>query len=216
MMWNTCERSTLFFRKLLESKTFKNQFLIRLGELNNTLFSYEKTKPHLDRIHQLLKDEIPMQVKRFNNPQSVVQWEESCRKTDRFLSGRVKRFWQQTVDGFHLRNEKVLSIVCNTNRTLFRKDFRLLAMAEEECTAWMEVLDPKGNVIHGEYVFLDPGQNGLPVSIGNRPGVYVVKVGDAVHKITKISFAVPVLVLVTVAFAAFWLGSRIIRRKRSS
>lgn len=216
MMWNTCELSTLFFRKLLESNTFKNQFLIRLGKLNNTLFSYEKTKPHLDRIHQLLKDEIPMQVKRFNYPQSVVQWEESCRKTDRFLSGRVKRFWQQTVDGFHLRNEKVLSIVCNTNRTLFRKDFRLLAMAEEECTAWMEVLDPKGNVIHGEYVFLYPGKNGLPVSIGNRPGVYVVKVGDAVHKITKISFAVPVLVLVTVAFAAFWLGSRIIRRKRSS
>ena len=36
----------------------------------------------------------------------------------------------------------------------------------------MEVLDPKGNVIHGEYVFLYPGKNGLPVSIGNRPGVY--------------------------------------------
>lgn len=215
-LWNTCEWSTLFFRKLLESKIFRNQFLIRLGELNKTCFSYRTTKPHLDRIRRLLEDEIPMQVQRFNNPQSVAQWEESCQKMDDFLSGRVERFWQQTVEGFHLRNEKVLSAVCKSGRTLFRKNFKLIVMAEEECTAWMEVCDPKGNVIHGEYVFLYPGKNGVPVSIGNRSGVYVVKVGDAVCKITKVSFAIPVAILVSVALVIFWLVFRTIRRKRSS
>ena len=215
-LWNTCEWSTLFFRKLLESKTFKNQFLIRLGELNKTCFSYGKTKPYLDRIYQLLKEEIPTQVQRFNNPQSVAQWEESCWKMDDFLSGRVERFWQQTVDGFHLRNEKVLSAVCKSKRTLFKKKFKLLVMTEEECAAWLEVRDPKGNVIHGEYVFLYPGKNEVSVNIGNRSGVYVIKVGDAVCEIAKISYAIPVIVLVSVVFVTFWFISRLVRRKRSS
>lgn len=215
-LWNTCEWSTLFFRKLLESKAFRNQFLIRVGELNNTYFSYENTKPHLEKIRRMLKDEIPFQVQRFHNPQSVAQWEESCQKVDRFLSERVERFWQQTVDGFRLRNEKVLSVVCNTKRTLFRKKFRLLVMAEEECAAWMEVRDPKGNVIHGEYVFLYPGKNGLPLSIGNRPGVYVVKVGDAVCEITKTSYIIPIIIIISVISLSLLLIFLLIRRKRLS
>lgn len=215
-LWNTCEWSTLFFRKLLESKAFRNQFLIRVGELNNTYFSHENTKPHLEKIRRMLKDEIPFQVQRFHNPQSVAQWEESCQKVDRFLSERVERFWQQTVDGFRLRNEKVLSVVCNTKRTLFRKKFRLLVMAEEECAAWMEVRDPKGNVIHGEYVFLYPGKNGLPLSIGNRPGVYVVKVGDAVCEITKTSYIIPIIIIISVISLSLLLIFLLIRRKRLS
>ena len=213
--WSTGRSSTLFFRKLLESKIFKNQFLLRLSQLNKTRFSYHETKPHLDHIIQLLKDEIPMQVQRFNIPQSVGQWEESCHKLDLYLSKREEKFWQQTTDYFHLRNDKILSVVSRTNRTFSAKGLKLTVTAEEYCVTLMEIYDPQGNIIHTQYLFLHQGENKIPINLGKRPGVYVVKVGNAVCEITKTSYLIPILILISVILTVFLLIFMIIRRKRS-
>lgn len=213
--WSSCSESTLFFRKLIESNSFKNLFLLRLNQLNKTIFSYPKTKPYLDKIRRLLKDEIPMQVQRFNIPQSEPQWEESCQKLDHFLSVRVDQFWQQTEDFFHIRNEKVRSVSCNSPRLLFKKKAKLMATAEEDCTALMEVYDSKGNVLHQEYVFLHQGENEIPMTLDKGSGVYVVKVGNAACEITKISYAIPILIILSmilITLLFIFLKSRIAKR----
>ena len=214
--WSTGRVPTLIFRKLLESKTFKNLFLLRLKQLNETLFSYQNTKPYLDKICRLLKDEIPMQVQRFGIPQSVTEWEESCRTIDHYLSARGNIFWQQTSDYFYLKNEKVLSAVYFRKRTSSKNNLKLKVTAEEGCTAYMEIIDPKGDTIHRQFVFLHEGENKVPVNLGKRSGVYVIKVGNAVCEITKISYTIPILVLITVILAAGLLIFLKIRRKRLS
>ena len=214
--WSTGSRPTLIFRKLLESKTFKNQFLLRLKQLNETVFSYQNTNPYLDKICRLLKDEIPMQVQRFGIPKSVTEWEESCHKINHYLSARGNVFWQQTSDFFCLKNDKVISVVCRTNRTLSGKKLKLKVTAEEGCTAYMEIIDPKGDTIHKQFVFLHEGENKVPVNLGKRSGVYVVKVGNTTCKITKISYAIPILIFLLVILISTSLIFLIIRRKRAS
>ena len=214
--WSTCGSSTLFFRKLLESKIFKNQFLLRLAHLNKSRFSYQETKPHLDNIRQLLKNEIPMQVQRFGIPQSVAQWEESCRKTDHFLSERGEKLWQQTKDYFHIRNDKILSLVSSDNHIFSGKDLRLNVEAGDYCVTLMEIYDPQGNIIHSQYLFLNQGDHTVPVNLGKRSGVYIVKVGDMACEITKISYAIPIIIIMSVVFLSISLIILIIRRKRLS
>ena len=214
--WSTGESATRFFRKLLASETFKNQFLLRLKYLSQTVLSYQNTKPHLDKIHRLLKNEIPDQVGRFGIPKSVAEWEESCQKMDHFLSARGEIFQKQTADFFLLRNEKVYAVYCHPNRTSSGQNLKLKVIAEEKCTAWMEVCDPKGRIIHGQYVFLQQGKNKVPVNLGKRSGKYVVKVGNAVCEITKTSYTIPIIILVSVILTAVFLISMIIRRRRLS
>ena len=212
--WSTYTCATLFFRKLLESNIFKSQFLLRLKELNNTCFRYQQTKPHLDKIRQLLKNEIPLQVQRFNYPQSVAQWEESCQKIDHFLSKRGDKFWQQTCDFFHLRNDKVSSVLSYPDRTLSGKKLKLIIESEDICTALMQVSDPKGNIIHRQYVFLHSGVNKVPLILGKRSGVYVVTVGDASCEVTKISYFIPILISMSVILIILLIIFLFIRRKR--
>ena len=213
--WSSGGSATLFFRKLLESPTFKNQFLLRLEQLNKTVFSYPLTKPYFDKIHQLLKDEIPNQMHRFGIPESVAQWEESNRKLDHFLSVRVERLWQQTVDFFHLRNDKVLSVACNRNRTSSGKGLMLTITTEESCTALMEIHDSKGRIIHHEYLFLQQGNNQMPLKLGKRWGTYVIKVGDVTCAVTKISYTILIIIFIVVlaVIASIFLK---IRRKKAS
>ena len=214
--WSTGRIPTLFFRKLLESKIFKNQFLLRLAQLNKTRFSYQETKPHLDKIHQLLKEEIPMQVQRFGIPQSVAEWEESCQEIDHYLSEREDKFWQQTTNYFHIRNDKILSVVSRTNHTFSGKKLKLIVTAEEYCVTPMEIYDPRGNIIHNQYLFLHQGKNKVTINLGKRSGVYIVKVGDMVCEITKISYAIPIVIIISVVLLSIALIFLINRRKRTS
>ncbi|MCR4878513.1 MAG: CotH kinase family protein, partial [Bacteroidales bacterium] len=211
--WNTSEFTTLFYRKLIKNNIFKNQFLLRLNQLNQTVFSYQNMKPYLDTICQLLEGEIPMQVQRFGIPQSVSQWEESCRKLDHFLSVRKDQFWQQTTDAFNLRNDKVLSVSFRQRRTSSGENLILHVTAEERCAALMEIYDPKGTLVYSQYVFLWQGKNKVPVNLGKRSGVYVVKVGDAKCEITKTSYWIPVVLISSALVVCVLIIYLIIRRR---
>ena len=215
LSWPTSAWSTLFFRKLLENPTFKNQFLLRLEQLNKTVFNYQQTKPYYDKIHQLLKDEIPNQVQRFGIPKSVAQWEENSQKINQFLSGRVEQFWQQTAEFFHLRNDKVLSVTCNRNHTSFGKGLVLTITAEEGCTALMEIHDSKGRTLHHEYVFLQQEENRLPLKLGKRWGTYVIKVGDATCEVTKVPYTLLIIIFILILAVVVSIFLKI-RRKRAS
>lgn len=211
--WSARPESTLLFRKLLESNAFKNQYLLRLRELNETVFRYRNTKPYLDKVCRLLEDEIPMQVQRFGIPQSVSQWEESCRKLDHFLSVRESLFWRQTEEKFRLRDDNVRSAAFRQHRTIARENLKMTVVAKDECAALMEIIDPKGKTIHQQYLFLHAGENQERINLGRRSGVYVVKVGDAVCEITKTSYWIPVVLISSALVVCVLIVYLIIRRR---
>lgn len=181
--WPTAQWSTLFFRKLLESPTFKNQFLIRLEQLNKTCFSYIKTKPYLNKIQHTLREEIPHQVHRYNHPESLGNWEDACQKIDNFLAGRENGFWQQTTEFFNLGEESITSVKCYPNPASSGEILHIQVEAESDATPWLSVYDLNGRLIHCQYFFLQEGENSIPLNIGKRKGVYIVKVGDEKCKV---------------------------------
>lgn len=180
--WSTSEWATLFFRKLIENESFKSQFLERLAQLNTTIFTYRNTKPYLDRICRVLKDEIPQQSVRFNNPVSVKEWEKGCRKIDDFLAARAEIFRHQTHDFFHLNDDLINSLSCYPNPAPSGETLRLLVITEKETIENVAIYDLKGNFVHGEDVFLQKGLNNLAIEIGNRKGVFLINVGRKVCK----------------------------------
>jgi hypothetical protein len=181
--WNTCEWTTLFFRKLIESPTFKNQYLIRLEQLNKSCFSYKKTKPYLNKIQRLLRDEIPRQSHRFNNPENLKKWEDACQIIDQFLSGRVDQFWQMTNDFFLIGDNNITSMRCYPNPLTSGNPLNLLVTTEGDGSVWVSVQDLNGRFIQGQYIFLQNGENRIPMEMGNHKGVYIVKVGKETNKV---------------------------------
>lgn len=181
--WPTAEWSTMFFRKLIESPIFKNQFLLRVEQLNKTYFPYKKTKPYLDKIQRTLREEIPQQVHRFNNPESPNNWEGACQKIDHFLAKRVDQFWQMTNDFFQIEDNNITSVDGYPNPLPKGSQLNLLVMAKSDGTSWVSIYDLNGRLIHGQYVFLREGENRVPLDMGNRMGVYIVKVGKETCKV---------------------------------
>ena len=84
---STC---TLFLRKLLENESFKVDFINRFNQLLHSVFAYETTKPLKDKAFETLKGEIPNQVARFHNPDSLQLWEQHMDGIDAFLSLRER------------------------------------------------------------------------------------------------------------------------------
>jgi hypothetical protein len=87
--WPTGAKSTLFFRKLMENKTFEFQFFNRLTELLNSSFESKTTIPIQNLIANTYRAEIPNQQKRFQFPQSIDSWEEVLLRNTDFLEKRA-------------------------------------------------------------------------------------------------------------------------------
>jgi len=86
-------------------------------------------------------------------------------------------------------------------------------MAEEECATLMEIIDPKGKIIHQQYLFLHAGENQERINLGRRSGTYVVKVGDAKCEITKTSYWIPVVLISSALVVCVLIVYLIIRRR---
>jgi len=183
LVWPTAEWSTLFFRKLLESPIFKNQFISRLQEVNREHFSYNRTGPLLDKICHLLKDEIPQQSQRFNNPQNMKRWESSCRKIDDFLAHREDRFWYATKTFFHAEEDNIQTLFCYPNPLINGDNLNILISTKAECVAMASVFDLNGRLVRNHYVFLLEGDNHVTFDMRGLSGMYVIKVGEHSTKV---------------------------------
>lgn len=185
--WSSSEWATLFFRKLLENETFKNQYLTRLEEVNKKYFTYKRTKPYLKQIIRLLEDEIPQQSQRFNNPQNEREWKRYCREIDLFLLERENRFWIETKEFFHLKEAEISSVTCYPNPIRQGNNLNLQIATDEDCTVWCSVYDLNGRFIHGQYFFLPKGDNKVQLNMEFFSGIYFIKMGSFTKKVVIIN-----------------------------
>lgn len=181
--WPTSEWSTLFYRKAFENQSFKNLFLTRYDFLNRTYFSYNRTKPFLDEIVRLLKDEIPAQAKRFDLPKNKSVWTRYCQDIDDFLARREEQFRLQTEQFFHLQDDKISSVVCYPNPLPFGEKLSLQIWADGVCAVWVSVYDLNGRFLFSQYVILQQGENQISLDMRNLQGVYLIQVGNHTKKV---------------------------------
>ena len=187
LSWPTSGWSTLFFRKLIENTSFKNQFITRLEQVNKKYFSYKRTKPYLNRIYNALKDEIPQQSYRFNNPKSIKEWEEWCQTIDKFLSEREEQFWLETKQFFHLKEDEISSVTCYPNPMRQGNHLNLQIATDDDCTVWVSVYDMNGRFTDGQYLFLLKGDNTVRLNMDFLSGIYFIKMGSFTKKVIVIN-----------------------------
>ena len=182
-VWPTAEWSTLFIRKLFENTTFKNLFITRLEHLNKKYFTYKHTKPYLNKIGNALKDEIHQQSYRFNNPRDISDWEHWCQDLDNFLLEREYKFWEETKQFFHLKEDEISSVTCYPNPMRQGRNLNLQISTDNDCTVWASVYDMNGRYIYGQYFFLQKGDNTVQVNMDFLSGIYFIKIGSFTKKV---------------------------------
>jgi len=102
-MWPNPPYSTLLFRSLLESETFKQQFLNRYAYLLNNDFNPETTLRKLSEIKAMYRPEIQGHSDRWHFPNSVENWENDVQSDlGNYLNDRPCFVRQNIVSFFDL------------------------------------------------------------------------------------------------------------------
>lgn len=185
--WHTGGQSTLLFRRLLENNDFKLRFISRVNTLCNNTLHYDSIVPFLDGLVQDLRAELPSQIDRFGYPETMDYWNWGIYLVRDFLEGRVAAY-QQACENFEPL--KVHQYQSNTNDFVIyptpTTDVVHIRMLDGRSRKVEFVLcDVSGRVILGGNCYLSACQE---IVLGSelRSGVYVVKIGQHVHRFVKL------------------------------
>jgi hypothetical protein len=176
--------STLFLRKLLENESFKVAFLNRFNQLLHSAFAYETTKPLKDKAFEKLEGEIPNQVARFHNPDSLQLWKQHMDGIDAFLALRERHVVRQMQEYFYSDNHSF------TIDALFpspaQSEIHILTNFDKTTLTTVQIIDLKGRIRwSAEHVF-GAGVFELVLPIHLPSGVNILRIGDTTRKFVVI------------------------------
>lgn len=120
--WPNPPWTTLNIRKLLENKTFKQNFVNRFADLMNTSFKPENVISKIDSFENALKSEMPRHATRWKR--NLQQWKSNVERMRIFAKERpayMKRFLQEK---FNCGQDVKLSLEVNKgNGTILLNNF---------------------------------------------------------------------------------------------
>ena len=177
--------STLFLRKLLENETFKVEFLNRYRQLLRSAFAYETTKPLKDKAFETLKGEIPNQVARFHNPDSLQLWELHMDGIDAFLSLREGFVLAQMQERF-LADDFSLSIDA-LYPTPTQSEIHIQTNLDKTALAHIQIIELNGRVRLSMEQTFGAGISEFVLPIHLPAGIYVIMVGQTTRKFIVIN-----------------------------
>ena len=181
--WPTSTRATLFFRKMLESERFREQFTLRFYELTFSTFLYQNTKPYFDYIYQILEHEVPNQIERFNYPSSFSSWENySMPVTDYFLMLRPQHIIEDLNEFLSVKELPTIVVHCYPNP--FTDEIHISFEAGYSGTGEIGIYDVLGRKVFSETVVAENG-NEIILNPKLPAGVYVLKVGSHSRRIVR-------------------------------
>lgn len=183
--WPSSTKATLFFRRLLENPTFKNQFSDRFYELLDTAFDYSVTGPMYTAIRATLEPEIPFQSNRFNYPESVEEWETDNEHLNWFLLRRTENILEPLntfLGGPEIPQISVLQCIPNPTTGALRVVF------DAECSSISEiaVFDMVGHKVFSYSCYFNRGSNEINLNLNTAPGIYVLRIADKTAKVVKL------------------------------
>ena len=178
----TSAQATLFFRKLMENATFKAQFLSRFYELLGSTFSYSNTRVFYEEIHDLLQDEIPNQIARYDNPSSFSEWERVMNKVNRFLSKRAADIDTYLLEHFAAEKTSIESLYPNPTSHLINVKIQ----SEDATIVEVTIFNVMGQMMLHSREIVGKGSTEIQVPINLRSGIYYLKVGSSIKKVIVI------------------------------
>jgi hypothetical protein len=178
-------RSTLFLRKLIENESFKVNFLNRFNQLLHSAFAYETTKPLKDKAFETLKGEIPNQVDRFHNPESIHLWEQHIDGIDAFLSLRGRYVSEQMHD--HYLSDDYNITIDALSPSPAQSEIRIQTHFDKTALTTIQTIDLNGRVRWSMEQTFGVGEFELVVPIHLPSGIYILRVGDVTRKFIVIN-----------------------------
>ncbi len=182
--WPTSTRATLFFRKMLESERFREQFTLRFYELTFSTFLYQNTKPYFDYIYQILEHEVPNQIERFNYPSSFSSWENySMPVTDYFLMLRPQHIIEDLNEFLSVKELPTIVVHCYPNP--FTDEIHISFEAGYSGTGEIGIYDVLGRNVFSMSCHLVEGENSITICPNLPKGIYVLKLEGYTQRIVR-------------------------------
>lgn len=185
-LYPASQRSTLFFRCLLENDNFKVQFASRFNALASTEWTYENTKLYFDSIKATLQGEVLNQSYRFGAPSSLVNWVYySMYVIDQFLRERPAKIIEvlsEFISG--VDNTETVEFQCYPNP--FSDEIRLDFDATGFCASEISIYDVLGRKLCNYPCMITSGHNEFVIHPQLTSGVYLLTFGNHVQRIVKL------------------------------
>lgn len=165
----------------LGSDRFRYDFYQRYLQLKSTVLSYSNMSQVLDRYRRLVEGEVAKQAERFHFPLDEERWQADMDKVDEFLRMRYEYYeteWNW-IGVKELETKPLLT--CYPNPSEGRFDLCVVASTPNECI--IEMLDMTGRKVLAKSASLLEGENHFETGEGLSPGLYLIRVGDAMQRI---------------------------------
>jgi hypothetical protein len=184
--WPTNASSTLFFRKLLDNQSFKQQFFARLDYLLDHDLHPDLTLQQFEAITASIEEEIPAQIEHHHIPESLNTWYASLDEIKEFLLFRnceLKKNINNEIETYFdpeslkcaLSKGQIaeISVYPNPNNGDFKVDIEINEPGR--VTVQMISLIGQETILQDEY--LNKGENSFFVNTNNfSAGTYILRV----------------------------------------
>ena len=159
-------------------------FINRFNHLLNSALAYETTQPLKDKAFETLKGEIPNQVARFHNPDSLQLWEQHMDGITSFLALRKDHVLEQMRD--YYLSDDFTSTIDALYPSPVQNEIRIHAYFDKTAMTAVQIFDLNGR----ERVSIDwtfgTGNNEFSLPIQLPSGIYVLRIGDTTRKFVVI------------------------------
>ncbi len=175
--------STLFYRKLLESKSFHEQFHSRFEELMINKLNYSQTGPVLAALCEQIRSEVPYQSLRFNFPTCDSVWLAHVDSMDAYLQNRNHCLEALIPMYLNIPDNGLIGFTCYPNP--FSNLLYIQFPSVEQKKVEMRIFDVLGRCIRQEKVQLQSGMNSIAIQVDLTPGVYLLQIGGHSQRIVR-------------------------------
>ncbi len=175
------KKATLFFRQLMQNKTFRIRFFKRTEEVLNSILSYNNILPYYINALDNFSTELDRMILRFNYPNSANSWVLATKRVENFIQMRPCVIRQHILDEYHflidipdcnnsIDNLSKLDFFPNPNNG----DFRIRFDATFASMLLVKVIDMYGRVQAEKEVLFVSGVNESLLSFDNlEDGIYI-------------------------------------------
>ena len=176
--------STLFFRRLLKNRDFKEQFHSRFEDLMLHKLNYSHTAPVLAALREEIEEEVHNQSFRFHFPTSNSVWLTHIEEIDAFLRDRNSRMEEQIVAFLSVgSNDEPIHFSCYPNPS--SGDIHLSFDSDALGAIEIGIYDMMGRkVFAAPYQFAE-GKNEVTISPKIAAGVYLLRIGGHAQRIVR-------------------------------
>ena len=175
--------STLFYRKLLESKAFHEQFHSRFEELMINKLNYSQTGPALAALCEQIRSEVPYQSLRFNFPTCDSVWLAHVDSMDAYLQNRNHCLEALIPMYLNIPDNELIGFTCYPNP--FSNLLYIQFPSVEQKKVEMRIFDVLGRCIRQEKVQLQSGMNSIAIQVDLTQGVYLLQIGGHSQRIVR-------------------------------